>query len=96
MLMLKHFWYTQVIERITGRRFSGHYDYKGRALFAGDTFLTQVCYRGEWSDIGEVTVVEKICHPSQGVQDTQRYLWNEITFWWTSSNHSSHIRHIKL
>ena len=95
MKALKQFWYGQVIERITGRIFSGDYDYKGRPFFAGDTFKRQICYRGVWSYIGKITVVERICHPSVNKPDAQLYSKNKISFWWTTTRHTTAFRNVK-
>ena len=95
MKALKQFWYGQVIERITGRIFSGDYDCQGKPLFSGDTFKRQINYRGVWGDIGKIDVVEKRCY-GEGIQKTQLEFDKKISFFWSTVEHTPKVRHVKL
>jgi len=95
MKALKQFWYGQVIERITGRIFSGDYDYQGKPFFSDDTFKTQGYYNGVWSDFGKIEVVEKWCY-GEGIQHTQLYFDKKISFYWSTTIYHRDVRHVKL
>jgi hypothetical protein len=93
---IKEFYYVHFIERFTGKIFSGYYDYQNKPFFAGDKYIQEIFYRNEWFKVGNIEVVEKICHPSKGVQETSLSLTGGIPFWWTCKHKSDVGRLVKI
>lgn len=93
---MKRWYYTHIIERFTGKIFSGCFDYKNKPLFSGDRFIQEIEYKGTWYQVGNFETVERICHPSSGVQETSLSVSKSIPFWWTCEVKSNFGRLVKI